>query len=386
MAGVLGLASSPASAAYGPPGAPHANPAVAVPLSGAVTTTTGTWATVVMGKNDGSFDLFWQLFRLDPSTGRLALVTPPGVADNGGLMVATQPRTGQTLVGFGASQGLKFSPLADSGNSGRSWSPGGLPAALFAAPSVVALGPAGTALALVGSTSTAGSAGQQVLRSRSGLTAWRPFVTTKALRATPAGGTCAIGTLEAVAFDPTGTPLVGTSCRRPDTPGVFVDSDRQWHLADIPVPSQLAGAAFATLRLGASSGLFLAVQRHRTDLLAAWAPSPNRPWAVSAPLRLAGAKDVVASGTGPGSTQFVVVRSGGELRALTVAGPGKPWRKLPRLPARTATIALSPSGQVDALAVDVKKLSVWRLGSSAGTERWTKGQTVTVPIAFGSSA
>ncbi len=54
-----------------------------MPLSGAVTVGGTTWATVLMGKDDGDFDLFWQLFSYDTATGQFALVTPPGVADNG---------------------------------------------------------------------------------------------------------------------------------------------------------------------------------------------------------------------------------------------------------------------------------------------------------------
>ena len=36
---------------------------------------------------------------------------------------------------------------------------------------------------------------------------------------------------------------------RPGIPGVYVDSDAQWHLADIPVPLKMAGDSFAELRL-----------------------------------------------------------------------------------------------------------------------------------------
>ena len=376
----LSVVAAPTFAAYGPPGAPVANPAVAVPLAGSVTTASGTWATVVMGKNDGDFDLFWQLFHLDPTTGRAALVTPPGVADNGGLMVATSTASANVIAGFGASQGLKFSPLANSVNDGKSWSQGGLPNALFAAPSVVATGRSET-LALVGSSS-----GQAVVANAGNLTTWRTLVTKKVLSATPAGNTCDIGTLEAVALDPTGTPLVGASCRRPDTPGVFVDSDRQWHLADIPVLNALAGAAFAPLRLGGASGLFLAVEKHATQLLAAWAPSSNRPWQVSPPLRLGGAGDLVASGTGPGSSQFVVVRQGRNVRAFIVAGPGKAWQALPALPAHTATITMASNGTISALTVEDTKLGVWRLDPASGTARWTKHESITVPIVFGSSS
>lgn len=377
LVGSLLATGAPASASYGPPGAPAANPAVAVPLSGSVTTAATTWATVLMGKNDSNFDLFWQLFTLNPKTGRFGLVTPPGVADNGGLVVATSSAGATALVGFNASQGLKFSPLALSDNRGKSWSPGGLPNALFTAPSAVGLASSGKALSLVGTTN------QQVLTRDGGLTSWTTLTTKRALSATPAGQTCTIGTLEAVAFAPDATPLVGTSCRRPDTPGVFVDSDRQWHLADIPVPAALASAAFATVRLNTTSALFAAVQKTTTNLVAAWEPAPDRPWTLSPSLPIKSAKDLVASGTGPGGMQFVVVRSAGRLRAETIAGPDATWKALPTLPSHTATIAVSPNGQMNALSVDVTKLSIWTFNGTA--KRWVQRQTITVPMVFGSS-
>ena len=366
---------APASAAYGPPGAPQPNPAFAMPLAGAVTAASTTWATVVMGRNDGNFDLFWQLFTMNPTTGRFALVTPPGVADNGGLMVGPST-SGSTLVGFGASQGLKFSPLALSTNAGKQWTTGGLPDALVAAPSVIGLSSGTQALALVS------SGGGQVLRRSGGLTSWNTLTTRTALAKTPAGQSCDIGSLEGVAFDSSATPVIGASCKRPDTPGVFVDSDRQWHLADIPVASSLVTDTFATVRLDSHSALFAAVHQHTVHLVAAWAPTGNRPWSMSPALSVASTSDLLASGTGPGNTQFVVVRQGKNVRALTVAGPGKEWTALPTLPARTATIAIEPGGGIDALSVDVTKLSVWNLDSAAS---WTKTQTISVPIVFGSS-
>jgi hypothetical protein len=377
----LGLVASPAApalASYGPPGKPEPNPAVAVPLSGSVTTSATTWATVVMGKNDGNFDLFWQLFSLSARTGRFSLVTPPGVADNGGLMVAPDGTGTTALVGMGASQGLTFSPLALTANSGRTWSQGGLPDALVAAPSVVGLDASGSALALVGGGSPA------VLERSGSLTSWKTLVTRAALGATPAGKTCAIGSLEAVALDAHGTALVGASCREPYVPGVFVDSDAQWHLADIPVPAALADDAFAVLRLQGASALLAAVHGTTTSVVATWQPTAGRPWVLSAPLRLGSAKDLLASGTGPGTTQFVLVRGAGKVRAVVVAGPGAAWRALPSLPAATATIADEPDGRLEALSVDVTRLTVWRLGATR--QSWSKVQSIVVPIAFGSSS
>ena len=57
-----------------------------------------------------------------PATWRLA--TPPGVADNGGLVV-TGTGGASLLTGFVPSQDLTFSPLAATSDNGASWSPAG---------------------------------------------------------------------------------------------------------------------------------------------------------------------------------------------------------------------------------------------------------------------
>jgi hypothetical protein len=371
------IPTSSAGAAYGPPGAPSPNPAFAVPLAGAQTTTATTWATVVMGKNDGDFDLFWQLFALNPASSTFRLVTPPGVADNGGLIVAADPAGKTALVGFGTSQGLQFSPLALTTSQGSAWAPGGLTHALVAAPSTVAIAndaPTG-ALAVVGGSS------QAVLESSGSLTSWKTLVTKQTLSATPAGQSCDIGSLQAVTIAAGATPVAGVSCRRPDTPGVLIDSDRQWHLADIPVPNALARDAFATLRLSPTSALLAGVHGATTNLVEAWSIANNRPWDLSPAISLKSASDLVASGSGPGTEQFVLLRTDGSDRAEVISGPGGSWRMLPALPRSTATIAIAPSGAVFALAVSVTRLTVYRLGTT-----WNPTQHLTVPIVFGSSS
>jgi hypothetical protein len=181
--------------------------------------------------------------------------------------------------------------------------------------------------------------------------------------------------------------LAGASCRHPDTPGVFVDSDTQWHLADIPVPVSLVHDTFETLRLATTGneteGLLAATGGKTTSLVAAWEPTVGRPWVLSPPLPIDAAGDLLASGTGPGSTEFVLERSGSRVTADVIAGPGSPWRELPALPQGTATIAYEPGGPLDALSVNGKHLTVWSLGANG--HDWAKSATIVVPIVFGSS-
>jgi hypothetical protein len=330
-----------------------------------------------MGKSDGDNDLFWQLFVSRGSGNHWTLVTPPGVADNGGLVTATNAAGTTALIGFGASQGLDFSPLAMTSTAGKTWNQGGLTEALTPVPSAVTLGTGGRALALVRGSE------QSVLTRSGNLTDWKTLVTQEALSATPAGKSCGIASLDAVGFDQSNVALVGASCRRPDTPGVFMDSDSEWHLADIPIPNGLVDDSFAVARLNASSALFLAGHEKTTSLVAAWEPSIERPWVLSPPLRLGATDHLVASGNGPGATQFVLIRNADATRVDIVTGPGATWRQLPNMPLGTQTITVGTDGHLQALAVNDTKLIVWQLDT--GTIRWTKVQSITVPIVFGSS-
>ena len=53
-------------------------------------------------------------------------------------------------------------------------------------------------------------------------------------------------------------------------------------------------------------------------------------------------------------------------RAESIAGPGTSWTRLATLPSNTATLALGPAGQVEALADHSSELAAWQLGTGAG--------------------
>ena len=69
-----------------------------------------------MGGPAAAHDDFWQLFVRPAGASRWVLVTPQGVADNGGLVAAAG--TTSVTVGFRPSQNLAFSPLATSTDAG----------------------------------------------------------------------------------------------------------------------------------------------------------------------------------------------------------------------------------------------------------------------------
>jgi hypothetical protein len=384
LGGVVALFATsvtPAAASDSAPSPHSSGISLTTPLEGAITTSGATWATVLMGKNDGDHDLFWQLFVSAPNRG-WTLVTPPGVADNGGLITAPNPSGTTVLVGFGASQGLAFSPLALTSTTGKTWAQGGLAEALLPMPSAMALSPADRALALVNGNASSGA--KRVLVQAGNLTSWKTLVTERDLASTSAGKSCGVASLDAVGFGQGNEALVGASCRQLHAPGVFVDSGGAWHLADIVVPSGLIDDSFSVVRLGASSALFLAGEGQRADVVAGWGPLAGQRWKLSPPLPLGTKGQLVASGMGSGTSQFVVTRDNGVLRAAIVAGPGAAWRTLPHLPQGTQTVAVGASGRLDALAVSDTKLGVWQLDT--GKANWVKVQSITVPIVFGSSS
>ncbi len=97
------------------------------------------------------------------------MVTPEGVADNGGLVAAGG--NGALVVGFRPSQELAYSPLATSTDAGLNWTPGLLDAALADTPGAIAVGRSGRTLALLQAHRVAarpGSLGQGPADQRAG--------------------------------------------------------------------------------------------------------------------------------------------------------------------------------------------------------------------------
>ena len=91
-------------------------PVPPVPLASlSASTTSADQTTVVfaMGKFDDPSNTFYELFTHQAGTTTWALATPPGVADNGGLVVGSSA-AGSLTAGFLPSVDLTFSVLAHS--------------------------------------------------------------------------------------------------------------------------------------------------------------------------------------------------------------------------------------------------------------------------------
>jgi len=392
--GVLALLCTGVAAGCGSQAAPVSAPALRVqtaPLSTSLVTPQGTWAVTVMGGSAADENNFWQLFVRPAGATRWSLVTPEGVADNGGLVAAAGDEQGASLVvGFRPSQGLAFSPLATSGDTGKTWTPGLLDAGLADVPDAMAVAPSGQTLALLhdggieaAASAAAATAGQ-----------WSRLTTLSALAASAPGRGCGLVAVNAVTFGPNNVPMAAGSCVRRGVAGVFADRGGAWQAAGPVLPAGFGGDQVQVLGLARTAGGNAALLLAGTSLLAAW--SDGGRWTVSAPVAAAGDEQgVSASGFGPGGSVWVLLGVG---RAEAIGGPGGSWQALPPAPAGTqvlvpaGTQVLGPAGTAtlapgsgspayDALAVAGSRLTVWRLAAGA----WAQVQVINVPITYGSS-
>ena len=410
--GVLALLCTGVAAGCGAQAAAVTTPALRVqtaPLSTSLVTPQGAWAVTVMGGSAADENNFWQLFVRPAGATRWSLVTPQGVADNGGLVAAGGDEQGASLVvGFRPSQGLAFSPLATSGDTGKTWTPGLLDAGLADVPDAMAVAPSGQTLALLhdggieaAASAAAATAGQ-----------WSRLTTLSALAASAPGRGCGLVAVNAVTFGPNNVPMAAGSCVRRGVAGVFADRGGAWQAAGPVLPAGFGGDQVQVLGLAAegsgghggvvppgasrarTAGGNAALLLAGTSLLAAW--SDGGRWTVSAPVAAAGDEQgVSASGFGPGGSVWVLLGGG---RAEAIGGPGGSWQALPPAPAGTqvlvpagtqvpgpaGTATLAPgsgSPAYDALAVAGSRLTVWRLAADA----WAQVQAINVPITYGSS-
>jgi len=354
-----------------------APPAVTAPLSTSLVTAQGTWAIAVMGGSAASHNDFWQLFVRPAGASRWSLVTPQGVADNGGL-VATGATTSLT-VGFRPSQSLAFSPLATSTDAGKNWTPGLLDAGLADSADALAVSPSGRTLALLqdGTITAAPTAGAAAAGQ------WTPLTTRNALAASAPGRSCGLVGVNAVSFGPSKNPMAAGSCARPGVAGVFTDTGGTWQSAGLVLPGK---STVQVLGLAGTAGGNVALLAAGNSVLAAWWNGTR--WTLSGPVT---ASTVRALGFGAGGSVWLLLGGG---RAETIGGAGGSWQALPPVPSGTVTLApqgtstLAPGstatggGSYDALAVSGSKLTVWRLAPGA----WAKVQLITVPIVYGSSS
>ncbi len=361
IAATAGLALAGCSAGQS---ARPGGPAAAPPPIGLATAAAGgsgaAWATLPVPGPAGTTTAYWQLLVRPAGRAVWRLATPPGVADNAGLVVAGPPG-GSLTVAFVPADLLTFTPLAVTGDGGAHWSQGLLPERLAGRPDALSTLPAGALIAVTArAAEVSGPSGAR----------WRPLVTEAALAASPAGRACGLRSLTAAAA-PGGVPLLAGDCARPGRVGLFRRVGPGWALADIALPAALRTARVTVLRLltvsGGVAALLAADGRSGTVLLAATSGSGSG-WTAGPPIAVGHTAARFAS-AGPGGQWGVALANS---RAVLI-GP-RTARYLPgRLPGADATVV--PGGPVSALVPGTGTVSVWELSGGG----WRRRQTVGIP-------
>ena len=324
-------------------------------------------------------------------------MTPTGVADNGGLVVSSTTAAGAAEPAARARPrprcrwpGSSRARTSTSRPSPSSTDQGELVVAR-ASPRRSGRGSRrpGRVARTRGSVALGREGGGTVLTSAGNPPRWSKLASRDAIASSAAGRSCGVGDLTAVALDAARGSQVGTTCSSSGLVGIFGQAGGTWHLVgprfSAPVGAgsdEGAAAGRRERRAQRPRGAAQQGPRRASSALAstdggAWSRSAASRWgpAIASPPpawnRAAG-----SSCSSPGRT--------GPWRSTPSTGPGAAWQSLPSPPPGTATVAVGPGGQVDALAVATTQLTDWRLDAPAGT--WSKIGTVTVPIQFGSSS
>lgn len=182
------------------------------PLDSSVAGPETSWAVLAMGHLDEPTNTFWQMFYRSGPSSRWELATPPGVASNGGLTATIGP-SGTVTAGFEPSQGLVFSPLAQTADQGTSWSQGVLPGGLAPVPDALATSGDHHFLALLR------DGGGAVVTNGGDLTSWTTITSARNLAASRSSAACGITEFGAITEGTTGDPVVGAACARGSRPG-----------------------------------------------------------------------------------------------------------------------------------------------------------------------
>jgi hypothetical protein len=343
-----------------------------------------------MGDLDQPDNTFWQAFVLTGTRHSWALVTPEGVADNGGLVASLG--AARVVVGVEASQLLGFSPVAVTDDDGAQWSPGVLPAPLAPVPDSLATTTAHHLLALLGKTGTS-----IVMSDDDALSGTSPLATLSSLAAV--GRSCKLTALTTVGFGPASQALAGGLCEGSARVGIFEHSAKGWSLVGPAAPE-------AALSLGASHRSSVNSRSLDTEVLRLWTEgstvmaladvvggdgtaslfrlswSTSGAWTESPVFDIPPTQRLIATGSGQDGSLFVLTERAGTATAEVLSASGSSWARLPALPASTATLAFA-GGVTYALGVDRAVLTVYELSAKS---TWDPKQVIIVPIQFGSSS
>jgi hypothetical protein len=380
---VAALAAGLAVNGSGPAQSQTAATWLTTPLNTSFVTASGTWVIVPMGDLDDPLNTFWQMFFRPDGKQQWSLVTPPGVADNGGLAAAVGPG-GNIAVAFDPTNLLTFSPVAFTSNNGKSWTSGVMPFGAATLPdSLVYTAATGDLDAIAGS-------GAKVESGNAASATWSTLYTRSGLADSPAGAPCAVGALTALVPDGSGL-LAGASCNEQGTVGIFSGSSagNSWTTAGPVLPTsdgELSVIRLSSGQAGSDERVAIIDARRGSSnsMLGLWQPGGTGTWSISAALPLEQHASIVSTGFGPDGTIVVETSSpSGHLSAQMVTpGTGSKWNFLPSLPAGTQDVSIGAGGEVDAFSVATSQFTAWQLAGLV----WKKAQLIEVPIQYGSSS
>jgi hypothetical protein len=386
LAAAVALAACGSASSAAPASSATATGAAAVSMGTSVATSTDTWAVLPMSADPA----FWQVFARSGNSPAWKLVTPPGVADNGGLVVSAGGANSLS-VAVRPSQNLLFSPLAATSDGGASWSAG--------APLTAEVADSPDAFAADGASLVALLGDGTIETSADSGTTWSVIAKPGAIAASAAGQGCggtvrvtavsfAAATIAVTSGKATVTStnvLAGATCGTTGGAALFSYSPGPgWQRVSLPTSGQLVRLTGGMALVQGKSGLS-ALWRGTgwyayAPLSPASTPQPApTDWSTSAALPASG--PVIASGTLALGGAWVLLSGG---RAALIGGPGQQWTLLPPVPAKTTVLAAGPDGATDALAVSGSTLTVWRLAAKATV--WQKVEAVSVPVQVGSSS
>jgi hypothetical protein len=355
------------------------------PYNTVVSSSAGTWAAVPMGILSQPVNTFWELFYRPKGAAKWRLVTPPGVALNGGLVVS-EVAPGPLTVGIEPTNLLKFSPLAQSQVHGGSWTPGLVPGALAAMPGALASAAGRKMLAVL----RAGAG--EIVASSGDVLNWTSVVTEHEL-ASSAGKSCGLTALGSVAFSWNGTAFAAGACSAPGAVGVFARTASSWALVGPRLGGELASQPATVLRLWSApsgsgagvAGLVASGGASSSNLVAVWNRGVPTSWTVSAPLPVAEGSHLLSTAMAPRGEILALVAQADGATNLETVRPGESWHRLVDLPAGTAAVAVSADGTIDALAVTGGSLFTdWRADAATGS--WDRLQAMRVSVPVGSSS